>query len=95
MDTDIDGVAAADPTAFALVWIDARAARILRWRDGVVETRIDSTFRPRAVDRPCRHDPRTRHGGGGRQADAARHRTEHIRRYCNSWRPSFAPGRPG
>lgn len=31
-----------DPRTLALVWIDARLARILRWRDGVVTETIIS-----------------------------------------------------
>ena len=71
-----------DPAAFALVWIDAEGARILRWRDGVVETRIHSDIpvHERSTYH-VRHDP-SRHGGGGRGADdVARRRSEHVRRF--------------
>jgi hypothetical protein len=93
MDSDIDGAAVADPAAFALVWIDAKGTRILRWRDGVVETWIDSDIpvHERSTAH-VRHDPRTRHGGGGRGADdAARHRTEHIRRYLRRVEAELGP----
>jgi hypothetical protein len=72
-----------DNRHFALVWIDAEGARILRWIGTVSETVIDSDVpvHERSTDH-VRHDPRTRHGGGGRGADeAARHRTEHLRRF--------------
>ena len=69
---------------FALVWVDAEGARVLRWRDGVVESRIasDIPVHERSTYH-VRHDP-SRHGGGGRGADeAARHRTEHVRQYLS------------
>lgn len=71
------------PERFALVWIDAEGARVLRWRDGVVETKVPSEIpvHERSTHH-VRHDPRIRHGGGGRGADeAARHRTEHVRQF--------------
>jgi hypothetical protein len=71
------------PDRFALVWIDAEGARILRWRGKVSESRVPSEIP--AHERSTyhvRHDPQVRHGGGGRGADeAARHRTEHIRQF--------------
>jgi hypothetical protein len=72
-----------DGHRLALVWIDAEGARILRWTGTVSETVIDSEvpIHERSTYH-VRHDPRTRHGGGGRGADeVARHRTEHLRRF--------------
>jgi len=71
------------PERFALVWIDAEGARVLRWRLRVVETRVPSEIpvHERSTYH-VRHDPLIRHGGGGRGADdAARHRTEHVRQF--------------
>jgi hypothetical protein len=67
----------------ALVWIDAEGARILRWTGTLAEAVIDADVpvHERSTHH-VRHDPRTRHGGGGRGADeVARHRTEHLRRF--------------
>jgi hypothetical protein len=72
-----------DAPRFALVWIDAEGARILRWVGEVSETVIGSEVpvHERSTHH-VRHDPRTRHGGGGRGADeAARHRAEHLRQF--------------
>jgi hypothetical protein len=65
------------------VWIDAEGARILRWAGRVSTAVIESNIpvHERSTDH-VRHDPLIRHGGGGRGADeAARHRTEHLRRF--------------
>lgn len=72
-----------DDRRIALVWIDAEGARILRWVGKVSRTVIESDVpvQERSTHH-VRHDPRTRHGGGGRGADdVARHRTEHLRRF--------------
>jgi hypothetical protein len=71
------------PERFALIWIDAEGARILRWRERVTEARVRSEIpvHERSTYH-VRHDPRVRHGGGGSGADdAARHRTEHVRQF--------------
>ncbi len=81
--SDKPAAAEADPNHFALVWIDAEGARILRWRDRVVAVRVASELpvHERSTYH-VRHDPRVRHGGGGGGADdAARHRTEHLRQF--------------
>jgi hypothetical protein len=72
-----------DRRRVALVWIDAEGARILRWTGTLSEMVIDADvpIHERSTHH-VRHDPRTRHGGGGRGADeVARHRTEHLRRF--------------
>lgn len=76
----------ADPRSFALVWIDARLARILRWRDGVVTETIMSDVPPHIrTTAHVRHDPADRHGGSGRgQDDAERRRNEHLRAFLKS-----------
>jgi hypothetical protein len=78
-----DAPAPLAPERFALVWIDAEGARVLRWRDRVTEVRVRSEIpvHERSTYH-VRHDPRVRRGGGGRGADdAARHRTEHVRQF--------------
>jgi hypothetical protein len=84
METDEDEAPApATADEFALVWIDAEGARILRWRGKLTEVRVPSDIpvHERSTYH-VRHDPRVRYGGGGRGADeAARHRTEHVRRF--------------
>ena len=76
----------ADPRTFALVWIDARLARILRWRDGVVIETIMSDVPPHVrTTAHVRHDPAVRHGGSGRgQDDAERRRNEYLRGFLKS-----------
>ncbi len=79
------GPASIRPDRFALVWIDAEGARIVRWRDGVVESRIEAEIpiHERSTYH-VRHDPMVRRGGGGRGADdAERHRIEHVRRFLD------------
>lgn len=82
METEVDEAPGTQaPDRFALVWIDADGARILRWRGRATETRVasDIPVHERSTYH-VRHDPRIRYGGGGRGADeAARHRTEHVR----------------
>lgn len=75
-----------DPRTLALVWIDARLARILRWRDGVVTETIMSDVPPHVrTTAHVRHDPAVRHGGSGRgQDDAERRRNEHLRTFLKS-----------
>lgn len=75
-----------DSATFALVWIDARLARILRWRDGVVTETIRSDVPPHVrTTAHVRHDPAVRHGGSGRgQDDAERRRNEHLRSYLKT-----------
>jgi hypothetical protein len=71
------------PHAAALVWIDGKVARILRWRGRVLTETIGSGVPPhvRGTDH-IRHDPLVRHGGSGRgQDDAERWRNEHLRAY--------------
>ncbi|HSI99513.1 MAG TPA: hypothetical protein VLA59_03910 [Patescibacteria group bacterium] len=75
-----------DPRTVALVWIDARLARILRWRDGVVSEAIMSDVPPHVrTTAHVRHDPADRHGGSGRgQDDAERRRNEYLRAFLKS-----------
>jgi hypothetical protein len=77
---------AADPRTFALVWIDARLARMFRWRDGVVTETIMSDVPPHVHSTAhVRHDPADRHGGSGRgQDDAERRRNERLRAFLKS-----------
>jgi hypothetical protein len=74
-------------TAWALVWIDARAARIVRWQDGLRETVLlsDVPVHRRSTGH-VRHDPSIRHGGGGGVPQTADepHRLEHVRRFVES-----------
>lgn len=76
----------ADPRTLALVWIDARLARIFRWRDGVVTETIMSDVPPHVrTTAHVRHDPADRHGGSGRgQDDAERRRNEYLRAFLKS-----------
>lgn len=76
----------ADPRTLALVWIDARLARIVRWRDGVVTETIMSGVPPHVrTTAHVRHDPADRHGGSGRgQDDAERRRNEYLRAFLKS-----------
>lgn len=71
---------------FALVWIDSKVARILRWRGRVVSEKIASNVPPHVRGTAhVRHDPRVRHGGSGRgQDDAERRRNEHLRAFLKS-----------
>lgn len=73
-------------TGFALVWIDSKLARILRWRGRVVAEKLVSDV-PAHVRSTAhvRHDPRVRHGGSGRgQDDAERRRNEHLRAFLKA-----------
>lgn len=78
--------AVADPPGLALVWIDSKVARILRWRGGIVSEKIKSDVPPHVRSTAhVRHDPRVRHGGSGRgQDDAERRRNEHLRAFLKS-----------
>lgn len=78
------GRASTQDRAGALVWIDAEAAVIVRWRDG------RPTIERHASDVPAHHhgtehvryDPLTRHGGGGGwEAAEERRRIEHLDRF--------------
>ena len=71
------------PESFALVWIDAEGARLLRWRGHVVEAFIEANIPTREKSTEhVRHDPLVRSGGGGRGNDeVARHRSEHVRQF--------------
>ncbi|MEX0629791.1 MAG: hypothetical protein WEE67_05050 [Chloroflexota bacterium] len=86
VETEMEEIPAAQaPDRFALVWIDAEGARILRWREKVTEARVASEIpvHERSTFH-VRHDPLVRHGGGGSGADdAARHRTEHVRQFLS------------
>ena len=67
----------------ALVWIDAREAVIVRWRDGRSRLEwMESHIPPhhRATGH-IRHDPAIRHGGGGPQDAGERHRQEYLKRF--------------
>jgi hypothetical protein len=73
-----------EPTT--LVWIDARGATIVRWRDGEVDLEQLESGVP-AHHRSTghvRHDPSFRHGGGGpaQTADEPR-RLEHLARFID------------
>lgn len=64
---------------WTLVWIDARTAIVLRWRDGPQVTHHDLETPPheKSVGH-IRHDP-MRHGGGRAQTTLETHRLEHLR----------------
>ena len=71
---------------YALVWIDSKLARILRWRGRVVTEKLDSDVPPHVRGTAhVRHDPLVRHGGSGRgQDDAERRRNEHLRAFLRA-----------
>ncbi|HEX9635561.1 MAG TPA: hypothetical protein VGB34_08800 [Candidatus Limnocylindria bacterium] len=73
-------------TGYALVWIDSKLARILRWRGRVVTEKLDSNLPPHVRGTAhVRHDPLVRHGGSGRgQDDAERRRNEHLRAFLDA-----------
>jgi len=86
------GPASIRPDGYALVWIDAEGARILRWRERVVESRVESEIpiHERSTYH-VRHDPMVRRGGGGRGGDdAERHRIEHVRRFVDDVESALA-----
>jgi hypothetical protein len=69
-----------------LVWIDSRAATIVRWIDG--ETPLERLASDVPVHRRggvhVRHDPRIRPGGGGMAAtDGEPRRHEHLARFLD------------
>lgn len=72
-----------DDKGYALVWIDSKLARILRWRGRVVTDKLVSDVPPHVRSTAhVRHDPGVRHGGSGRgQDDAERRRNEHLRAF--------------
>jgi hypothetical protein len=71
----------------ALVWLDAREAVIVRWANDEAtfeRVRSDVPARRRSTGH-VRHDPLTRHGGGGESPPDAgeRRRLEHLARYLD------------
>ena len=73
-------------TRACLVWIDAREAFLVRWRDdrasvGRVESEVPAHHRSTGH---VRHDPGIRHGGGGpKQTAGEPHRLEHLERFID------------
>jgi hypothetical protein len=82
------GAAVADAAgATGLVWIDAREAVIVRWKNDEAtfeRVRSDVPARRRSTGH-VRHDPFARHGGGGDSPPDAgeRRRLEHLARYLD------------
>ena len=78
-----------------LVWIDAREAVIVRWRDDRARLeRVDSDVpaHHRATGH-VRHDPGVRHGGGGPPQTAGEpHRLEHLDRFVEQIANRLPPG---
>jgi hypothetical protein len=70
---------------WTLVWIDAREAVIVRWRDEnpVIERLESEVPAHRASTGHVRRDPRVRHGGGGTQTAGEPHRLEHLARFVD------------
>lgn len=67
-----------------LVWIDAREAVIVRWVDGTssVERLVSDVPAHRRSTGHVRHEPMTRHGGGGAPQTAGEpRRLEHLDRF--------------
>lgn len=64
-----------------LVWIDAREAIVIRWKNGPQVTRheIETPPHEKSVGH-VRHDPGVRHGGGLAQSKLETDRLEHLRR---------------
>jgi hypothetical protein len=83
---EVPAQAAPSEKGYALVWIDSKLARILRWRGRVVSDRLDSDVPPHVRSTAhVRHDPDVRHGGSGRgQDDAERRRNEHLRAFLRA-----------
>lgn len=71
--------------AGALVWIDAREAVIVRWVEGLpsVERLASDVPAHRRSTGHVRHDPMTRHGGGGPQTAGEPRRLEHLDRFVD------------
>jgi hypothetical protein len=67
-------------TPATLVWIDAREAIVLRWKNGpkVVRHELETPPHEKSVGH-VRHDPGVRQGGGLPQAKLETHRLEHLR----------------
>jgi hypothetical protein len=67
----------------AVVWIDSRHARILRWRGRIVAEEIASEVPAHVLGTlHVRHDPSIRHGGSGSGQDQAEdRRNEHLRAF--------------
>jgi hypothetical protein len=63
-----------------LVWIDAREAIVVRWKNGPRVTRheLDTPPHEKSVGH-VRHDPGVRHGGGLAQSKLETDRLEHLR----------------
>ena len=65
---------------WTLVWVDERRACILQWIDSdAAIQRLTSTVPPRRRSTGhVRHDPATRHGGGGAEGTGEPRRLEHL-----------------
>ncbi len=77
-----------------LVWIDARAAAIIRWDGSRAEIeRLESEVPAhRRATGHIRHDPVMRHGGGGGSQTAGEpHRLEHLARFVDEVASKVAP----
>ncbi len=70
-----------------LVWVDARESVIVRWAGGeaAIERRLSDVPPRRRSTGHVRHDPRTRHGGGGAAPHDAGEgrRIEHLNRFVD------------
>ena len=68
---------------WAVVWIDARSATIVRWDEGPALEQLDSDVPGhRRSTGHVRHDEGIRHGGGGAPQSAGEpRRLEHVRQY--------------
>lgn len=77
-----------------LVWIDAREAIVVSWRDGGARLERFESEVPahhRATGH-VRHDPAMRHGGGGGPQSAGEpHRLEHLERFVEEIADRLAP----
>lgn len=91
----MDRTDAHEARSCTLVWIDAREAVIVRSEgDRARLARVESEVpaHHRATGR-VRHDPRIRHGGGGRpQTSGEPHRLEHLKRFVLEIANRLAPG---
>ena len=83
-----DAIDTIDPTrpAWTLVWIDSRQATICHWRAGQAHyerVHSDVPAHHRSTGH-VRHDPTTRHGGGGPPQTAGEpRRLEHLARFLD------------